>query len=316
MPGVGAGNYSGRFLDLVLLANIPQFAISLWYLQFNSLLTRLHIASEWSSMAAKYSGLRVTEPRGEQTSTYRLQLPYKWSIPSITASIILHWLVANSLYVYVADGGKFHGISTICSCLSLILNILGFYSTPMSKNRDMSIGISEAGFIGLGYSPKGIVASLVLFFVIGGAPWFFKSVPENALVVGTNSLAISAACHVAPRGIDALERKGDGQEESSTPRTLFDEIGRSLLAERREDRPASSRSSVSGDMLAEKGARTGSEALRRLTERKLMWGVVEMPREFYGELADGWNKPYKLGHLSFGCEEEGVQEAQQYHWYL
>jgi hypothetical protein len=105
-PRLGGNNYSGRFLELVLLANVPQFIISLCYLQFNSVLTRLHMAIEWAAMGVDYRPLRVTEPRGAQTSTYRLQLPLTWSVPSIAISILLHWLVSNSLYIYISDGGK------------------------------------------------------------------------------------------------------------------------------------------------------------------------------------------------------------------
>ena len=108
MPNRGGNNYSGRFLDLVLLANVPQFIITVCYLQFNSIITRLHMAREWAALATGFRSLRVTEPKGEQTSTYRLQLPLTWSVPSIVVGILLHWLVSNSLYVYISDGGTYN----------------------------------------------------------------------------------------------------------------------------------------------------------------------------------------------------------------
>lgn len=41
-----------------------------------------------------------------QYSTYRLQLPYKYSIPLILMSIFLHWLLSNTLYLFISEGGK------------------------------------------------------------------------------------------------------------------------------------------------------------------------------------------------------------------
>lgn len=38
-------------------------------------------------------------PQGEQRSTYWLQLPYAYSIPLITASATLHWLISQSIFL-------------------------------------------------------------------------------------------------------------------------------------------------------------------------------------------------------------------------
>jgi hypothetical protein len=46
--------------------------------------------------------------RGLQYSTYRLQLPYKYSIPLIIVSIVLHWLLSNSLYLMASGGSRYH----------------------------------------------------------------------------------------------------------------------------------------------------------------------------------------------------------------
>ena len=99
-------NYSGNFLSYAILANIPQLLVSVCYLLFNSLLTRLHMAGEWALMCTNYRPLRVTVPKGRQVSSYTLQLPLRWSVPSMVLGIVLHFLVSNSLYVFVSDGGK------------------------------------------------------------------------------------------------------------------------------------------------------------------------------------------------------------------
>lgn len=45
--------------------------------------------------------------RGDQYSTYRLQLPYKYSIPLIISSIALHWMLSNTVYLFISEGGGY-----------------------------------------------------------------------------------------------------------------------------------------------------------------------------------------------------------------
>lgn len=78
--------------------NNCQLGISIAYLAYNGLFTRMLSEREWASFRAEFNVLRVSRPRGAQRSTYRLQLPYRWSIPLILASGTLHWLVSNCVY--------------------------------------------------------------------------------------------------------------------------------------------------------------------------------------------------------------------------
>jgi hypothetical protein len=57
--------------------NVPQLALSLCYLALNSICTSLASAYKWNNMARTRKSLRVTDPQGQQRSTYFLQLPYK-----------------------------------------------------------------------------------------------------------------------------------------------------------------------------------------------------------------------------------------------
>lgn len=58
------------FIDLtftfsagVLLANSPQILLSICYLAYNNMFTRLQMAREWSLFSEGYRGLRVTDPK-------------------------------------------------------------------------------------------------------------------------------------------------------------------------------------------------------------------------------------------------------------
>ncbi|WKT49437.1 hypothetical protein QSH57_014367 [Fusarium oxysporum f. sp. vasinfectum] len=67
MGDLGLSNqFTGDFVRLVLLANIPQLILSISYLQFNSLITKIFMAKEWAQMSTDYRPLRVTEPQGDQ----------------------------------------------------------------------------------------------------------------------------------------------------------------------------------------------------------------------------------------------------------
>ncbi|EEP78515.1 predicted protein [Uncinocarpus reesii 1704] len=102
-----ANGYRGAGLRMAALqANAPQLLLSFSYFVYNSLYTRICIEKEWNKYSRGYHPLRVTRPQGQQISTYRLQLPYRYSIPLIVISVLLHWLVSNTLYVFVLEGGK------------------------------------------------------------------------------------------------------------------------------------------------------------------------------------------------------------------
>jgi hypothetical protein len=88
----------------VVLANTPQLILSMCYFAYNGLFTRILSEWEWARFSTGYTTLRVTHRKGQQRSTYRLQLPYRWSLPLLTVSALLHWLYSNSLYITIYEG--------------------------------------------------------------------------------------------------------------------------------------------------------------------------------------------------------------------
>jgi hypothetical protein len=145
---------------------VPQLLFSLLYIAYNGLFTSMHLGSEWSSFSSQRKPLRVTNPRGEQRSTYWLQLPYKYGIPLMLASACMHWLISQSFF----------------------LEIVKF---PRSSDE----GAYEA--VTCGYSVLPIVVTLALggvmliSMLLNACRWRRTGMP----VVGTSSAAISAACH-------------------------------------------------------------------------------------------------------------------------
>lgn len=95
----------GAFLLALLMGNKTQVFLAACYYFYNGLLTRLMAEREWNSYSLAYQPLRVTLPKGSQTSTYRLQLPYKLGIPLVVVTALLHWTLSNTYYLSIFEGG-------------------------------------------------------------------------------------------------------------------------------------------------------------------------------------------------------------------
>ena len=167
---------SSGLMLVVLISNSPQLLLSFVYLGYNSLFTSMFLAREWDSYAIHRKALRVTSPKGFQRSTYWLQLPYRYSIPLLGASTILHWLVSQSLF-----------LARVTS--------LGEDGTELASDSISTCGYSNIALvfvIGLG--------SLLLVYPLAlGLKRFYSTMP----ITGSCSAAISAACHPPKADVDA-----------------------------------------------------------------------------------------------------------------
>jgi hypothetical protein len=153
----------------VLIANTPQLLFSAIYYVYNSVVTAMTMSNEWSQLANHRKGLRVSsKPRGDQRSTYFLELPYRYSVPLLTLSGIMHWLISQALFV------------------------IDLESSVNANDREN--GWSN---MSCGYSPLAMILVLVLeaimvAFVVGIG---FRKLKSAMPVAGSCSLAIAAACH-------------------------------------------------------------------------------------------------------------------------
>ncbi|EHA28141.1 hypothetical protein ASPNIDRAFT_189221, partial [Aspergillus niger ATCC 1015] len=155
-------------VSMSLLANTPQIAVSIGYFLYNNLLTHMLLAAEHDDYASQRKALRVSWPQGSQRSSYYLSLPYRYSIPLMIASMLLHWLVSGSLF-YVA------------------INPIDMLGNTVHANQVITCG----------YGPIAIVFALILggvmtSTVVGlGMRRFASQMP----IAGSCSAAVSAACH-------------------------------------------------------------------------------------------------------------------------
>jgi hypothetical protein len=179
----------------VLIANLPQFILSILYIFYNSMLSCFLVQREFSRMYNTRKPLRVSEPEGIQRSSYFISLPLRYGIPLYVTSGIIHWLISQSLFLaritaYLPDG-TVDSNSTFSTCGYSPIAII--ISKPSTSSLLPNI------------RPDNIVAMLfciclLLTIVILGCRKYDGTMP----LVSTNSRAISAACHVLS------EDKADG----------------------------------------------------------------------------------------------------------
>jgi hypothetical protein len=91
-------------LSNVLVANLPQLILSFAYFTYNALFTSMLAGLEWSQMAWQKKSLRVSQnPQGEQRSSYFLQLPYRYGLPFLGFSAVMHWHISQSIFLIAVE---------------------------------------------------------------------------------------------------------------------------------------------------------------------------------------------------------------------
>ncbi|KAH6889430.1 hypothetical protein B0T10DRAFT_404784 [Thelonectria olida] len=168
------GGYSKQekeILTSIFMANAPQLFFSVLYFQYNGLFTCMLSAKEWSDFGRERKSIRVSsKPLGEQRSRYFLQLPYRFSVPLLLLSILIHWMLSQSIFLVAVE--------------KLI-------------NEDDNYQLLEWAFATCGYSPIAIMfvilASFIMVLWVGITACL--KLPTPIPLVGGCSLAIAAACH-------------------------------------------------------------------------------------------------------------------------
>nr|KMM71628.1 hypothetical protein CPAG_07931 [Coccidioides posadasii RMSCC 3488] len=312
-------------LPAIILANAPQLLLSFSYFVYNALYTRLCVEKEWNSLSQKYHPIRVTRPRGQQISTYRLQLPYRYSIPLIVISVLLHWLVSNTLYVFILEGGYF-----------LVEQKSYQYFNPVQPDPVPRVsGFSDDSYVGIGFSTISILVVLLIACFLATIPFILcsKRMKGPMVLGGSNSMVISAACHLslvsATGSMSPLagSEREDGYEQvplrewpqATSPKTKFftQKISQletfevqSLLE---SAQPPSGEEQRQGELDCKDDIGASEKvALIQMAQSRLRWGVVKMPESFYQQFSDMGED---VGHLAFGIKEQNVEEPVDGHWY-
>ncbi|MCJ1398987.1 hypothetical protein MMC11_002189 [Xylographa trunciseda] len=163
----------------VIITNTPQVLFSLIYLLYNSLFTSMLATAEVNSLAHRRKPLRVSDPHGAQRATYYLQLPYRYGIPLMIVSGLLHWLISETIF---------------------LVNVSVFDVNDVEQpSRSTSA---------CGWSATGLYIFIVIGTIMVATPLGFGSRKYHSgmPIVSTCSRAISAACHAAPGDDNAASK--------------------------------------------------------------------------------------------------------------
>ena len=163
-------------MKIILLVNLPQILLSIIYFICNGLLTRMLLAVEYNDYAVARKPLRVSWPVGQQRRTYYISLPYRYGLPMIIVSIVLHWLLSQSWFLVKIRAfdvnGKIVPVQSVTTC---------GYSLAA-----MFLTLVIGGF------------AIVMVFILG-----LIKFNSNMPLASYCSIAISAACHPPPWDQDA-----------------------------------------------------------------------------------------------------------------
>ncbi|OTA93633.1 hypothetical protein M434DRAFT_41031, partial [Hypoxylon sp. CO27-5] len=162
----------------VLLANLPQLILSILYTFYNAMLSTFLVQLEFSRMYLKQrKPLRVSEPIGIQRSSFYISLPLRYGIPLFTISGLMHWLISQSLFLA--------RITAICAD--------GDPESCPGGQVDLDNSFSTCG-----YSPIAVFITLLAagFIILTMIAMGLRKYDGTMSMVSTNSMAISAACHV------------------------------------------------------------------------------------------------------------------------
>lgn len=175
LPTTGAGGLVAN----VLLSNVPQLISSMLYFTYNGLFTCMLSASEWNSFSNERKGLRVSRnPMGAQRSTYFLQIPYRYGGPLLILSMVLHWLISQSLFFInikmLNANGEAETEDSISEYSSKIDRLMTCGYSPFAIFFTTLLGICLVAFVLLISRRR----------IRGGIP-----------MAGSCSAAMSAACH-------------------------------------------------------------------------------------------------------------------------
>ncbi|ORY59505.1 uncharacterized protein BCR38DRAFT_412520 [Pseudomassariella vexata] len=247
-------------------------------------------------------------------------------IPLIIVSVFLHWLLSNTIYLFISEGG-YYGTSEFTS----------------SFQKDDTLPDNTAVVLGYSIFFEGalFVMMMVSLFLIT-VPIFlsFQKLPRNMVNVGSNSLAISAACHASTISLaaaqpsispdmsrsrfemppppysaymplrDDLDDEADGSRGNTTRVSSHGSgaIKMQTLPGRNSQVTPIGRNSSDEQI---PGRKDREQRLEKLSQVKLKWGVIKMPPEWYEE----FSVEEPVEHISFGAEEDKVELPLSGRWY-
>ncbi|PYI07192.1 hypothetical protein BO78DRAFT_443434, partial [Aspergillus sclerotiicarbonarius CBS 121057] len=131
--------------------------LTLTYYWYNQILTNM-LANAECSYGVKRKSLRATWPAkdSQQRSTYYLIRPYRYSLPLLVVSILLHWLVSQSFFYDKTSELGFLGLPIFLSLIvgSIMLFALIGLSFRKYPSTILVVGSCSAAISAACHPPK------------------------------------------------------------------------------------------------------------------------------------------------------------------
>lgn len=111
----------------------------------------------------------------------------------------MHWLLSNSIYVFIFQGSKYFFFYISCHSVEAY-SIVDYFNDKTFYLSTKDSSLPGNTIVGMGYSTRTILLLFVACCIMASVPLAvsFKKLPGKITNVGSNSMAISAACHVSP----------------------------------------------------------------------------------------------------------------------
>lgn len=138
------------------------------------------VAYEFSQFGRKRKSLRVSRPIGTQRSTYWLQLPYRYILPLMSCMALIHFFISRGIYL-------------------ININVYNISGQEVPYRDHFSHATS-----GLALLLAFLVGTVMLLALL---VCICRSLGEGIPILGSNSVAISSACHPAVGDEDAATKE-------------------------------------------------------------------------------------------------------------
>jgi hypothetical protein len=185
----------GAIARAAVVVNTPQVMLAFTQFIWNGLLTRMLTALEWNRYSTERRGLRVSsEPRGEQRSTYFLQVPYRYSVPFLAIFAVLHWLLSQAIFPVAVERSSWP--------VNINYSNIDLDAVQRSLMREQS-------FVSVGYSPLAALCTTAISFALLISFLFlgFRRFKSGMPIAANCSALISAACHLKGGNGEAAARE-------------------------------------------------------------------------------------------------------------
>jgi hypothetical protein len=208
--------------------------------------------------------------------------------------------------------------------------VQGYYRVQKSQDSlARGSGLSDDAYVGVGYMTTALLSLFLVMCALAILPFFlFRRRINGPMVLGgSNSLVISAACHVAPMSPPLLSSTRDPDRVDDQAPLLKDPKQSIIAVRERGHRgdpdgdmvemqdfldPSARQTEMEPDVGEENKFEDERQVLTRISQGLVRWGVVKMPVSFYQQHASH-DEP--VGHLGFGALAHDVRDPTNGSYY-